>query len=91
MVCYDIRDPKRLRYVYKIMKGFGTAMQYSVFRCNLSPRKLQTLFSRIEDVIDKEEDRVMVVDLGPSDGTWVNRFTFMGVTLPIVEEQVYIF
>ena len=91
MICYDIADPKRLRYVYKIMKGYGSPMQYSVFRCNLSPRKFQTLLSMIEDVIDKEEDKVMIVDLGPSDGTWINRFTFMGITKPMVEEQVYIF
>ena len=26
LVCYDIRDPKRLRRVHKIMKGFGESL-----------------------------------------------------------------
>ncbi|EMN95623.1 CRISPR-associated endoribonuclease Cas2-like protein, partial [Leptospira interrogans serovar Medanensis str. UT053] len=32
LVSYDIREPKRLRRVAKIMEGFGERIQYSVFR-----------------------------------------------------------
>ena len=34
-VTYDICDPKRLRRVYKTMKGFGAHLQLSVFQCEL--------------------------------------------------------
>ena len=27
LVCYDIRDPKRLRRVHKTMKGYGESWQ----------------------------------------------------------------
>ena len=37
LVTYDIRDDRRLRAVFKVMSGFGQHVQYSVFRCELSP------------------------------------------------------
>ena len=36
LVCYDIRDPKRLRRVNKVIKGYGESWQYSVFFCVLA-------------------------------------------------------
>jgi CRISPR-associated protein Cas2 len=35
LVCYDIRDPKRLRRTHKLVKAYGEAWQYSVFYCTL--------------------------------------------------------
>ncbi|MDD4792699.1 MAG: CRISPR-associated endonuclease Cas2, partial [Firmicutes bacterium] len=37
IVCYDISDPKRLRKMYRTMRGFGDPLQKSVFTCDLSP------------------------------------------------------
>jgi CRISPR-associated endonuclease Cas2 len=31
LVCYDVRDPERLRRAAKHMEGYGERMQYSVF------------------------------------------------------------
>lgn len=28
LVCYDIRDPKRLRRTHKLMKAYGEPLQY---------------------------------------------------------------
>ena len=43
LICYDVADAKRLRRTYKKMKGFGTPVQYSIFRCELSPVERQKL------------------------------------------------
>ena len=43
LVCYDVRDPKRLRKAAKHMEGYGERMQYSVFRCWLNPREYGTI------------------------------------------------
>jgi CRISPR-associated protein Cas2 len=43
VVSYDIRDPQRWRAVYKLLRGFGTRLQYSVFRCALSARQFEKL------------------------------------------------
>jgi CRISPR-associated protein Cas2 len=68
LVTYDISDPKRLRRVFRIMRGFGDAVQLSVFRCQLSRRERILLLERLSEVIHHQADQVMVVDLGPSDG-----------------------
>ena len=31
IVAYDIRDPKRLRKVYEVVRDHGDRLQYSVF------------------------------------------------------------
>ena len=34
LVCYDVREPKRLRQTYRTMLGYGDPLQYSVFVSN---------------------------------------------------------
>ena len=43
LVSYDISDDKRLRQVFKIMRGYGDHLQYSVFECQLTPMDLVKL------------------------------------------------
>lgn len=66
VVAYDISAPGRLYKVYKIMRGFGDHMQFSVFRCVLSERQLATLRAKLEQVIVPSEDQVLFVPLGPA-------------------------
>ena len=62
LVCYDIRDPKRYRKLYKVMRGTGRAVQYSIFRCRLDDRELEQLRWRLAAILDPV-DRLLVVDL----------------------------
>ena len=66
LVSYDVCEAKRLRKTYKKLCGFGNALQYSVFRCELSPLQLHTLKEQLWEILNLEEDRVMLVDLGPA-------------------------
>jgi len=66
LLCYDVADDKRLRRTHKKMCGFGTPMQYSVFRCELSPTEKQLLKEALWEILNWEHDRVMLVDLGPA-------------------------
>ena len=68
LVCYDICDDRRLRKVYKTMRGAGDHIQYSVFRCELSRKERVELIARLERLIDHAEDQVLIVDLGPAEG-----------------------
>ncbi|EKO52619.1 CRISPR-associated endonuclease Cas2 [Leptospira kirschneri] len=56
LVTYDIREPKRLRQVAKIMEGFGERIQYSVFRIYSTDRELEKLRWKLAKVIEKEDD-----------------------------------
>ena len=66
LVCYDVADDKRLRKTYKKMRGFGDPMQYSVFRCELSPTEKQVMEEALWDILNWDQDRVMLIDLGPT-------------------------
>ena len=68
IVSYDISDPKRLRHVFRTMKGFGDALQYSVFQCDLSPSQRILLIEALTPIINHNEDQVLLIDLGPSEG-----------------------
>ncbi len=68
LVAYDICDGKRLRRVYKAMRGYGDHLQFSVFRCELSDRERAEMLSELGGLIAHDEDQVLVIDIGPADG-----------------------
>ena len=67
MVAYDIGDPKRWRRVFKIMNGYGRWLQLSVFQCRLTARRRAELAAALEAVIKREEDHVVLIDVGPAE------------------------
>jgi CRISPR-associated protein Cas2 len=68
VVAYDISDRKRLRKIYRLMKGYGEHVQLSVFRCELTHRALVELRARLGEIIHFDEDQVLFVDVGPEEG-----------------------
>jgi len=68
VVCYDIREPTRLRRVYSLMRGYGDHLQHSVFRCTLNGTLLARLEGRLRDIIHEKEDQVLFVPLGRVEG-----------------------
>lgn len=68
IVSYDISDPKRLRLVFRTMRGYGDHLQLSVFRCELNHRELVELRTKLDATIKHDEDQVLFVDVGPADG-----------------------
>ncbi len=64
LVSYDICDPKRLRRVAKVLEGFGTRLQYSVFECPLDGMRLAQLKAALAPEMNHEQDQVLFVSLG---------------------------
>ncbi|WP_017324518.1 CRISPR-associated endonuclease Cas2 [Synechococcus sp. PCC 7336] len=62
LVCYDIRDPKRWRKVFKLLKGYGESLQLSIFRCRLNLRERERLRWELEEIM-AAEDSLLVVGL----------------------------
>jgi CRISPR-associated protein Cas2 len=69
IVSYDVGDDKRLRHVAKIMEAYGRRVQFSVFRCELTPRKRLSLEAQLSEEIHHREDQVLFIDLGPVPGS----------------------
>ncbi|MCK6685985.1 MAG: CRISPR-associated endonuclease Cas2 [Thermoanaerobaculia bacterium] len=78
IVTYDVCDPKRLRRVFKVMKGAGDHLQLSVFRCDLSDRQLEELKERLGREIHAGKDQVLFVEVGPSGGGLAERIWTLG-------------
>lgn len=68
IVAYDISNPKRLRKVFRTLRGYGDHLQLSVFRCDLTASQRIQLVAKLQKTIDHTEDQVMFVDLGSSEG-----------------------
>lgn len=82
LVCYDIRNPKRLRRVHKILKGYGEAWQFSVFFCVLKDIDRVRLQACLEEQMNLKEDQAMILDLGPNEEEARKAATVVGQPLP---------
>lgn len=90
LVCYDIADPKRLRAVYKTMRGFGDHMQFSVFRCTLSPTQIAKMRAALDRIIQHDDDQVLIVPLGEPEAAEA-RMETLGQPLIHTERIVRVF
>ncbi len=82
LVCYDIRDPKRLRRVHKVLKGYGEAWQFSVFFCVLKDINRVRLQTDLEEQMNQKEDQAVILDLGPDEKEAREAATVIGQPLP---------
>jgi CRISPR-associated protein Cas2 len=64
LLCYDIRDPRRLQRVYRRARRCGLPLQYSVFYLETTRARLNQLLEQIAAVIDASEDDVRVYNIG---------------------------
>ncbi|HMV68457.1 MAG TPA: CRISPR-associated endonuclease Cas2 [Myxococcota bacterium] len=91
IVCYDICQQDRLRRVYKVMRSWGDPIQYSVFRCLLSPVQLARLQGALQEVIHGQEDQVVFIPLGAPDGPMEKKVLTLGAPLLYPERVAKVF
>jgi CRISPR-associated protein Cas2 len=89
-VAYDVSDPKRLRDVFKKMRGFGDPVQYSVFQCDLSPVEKIMMMSAIGEIINHSVDQILIVDIGPAEGRGDRCIEVMGCPKPPRERHAVV-
>lgn len=78
IVCYDIREAKRLRKTHQTMLGYGDPLQYSVFVCDLSRSERLLLEDALRRVVQLPDDYVHLIDLGPASGVASKRIRTLG-------------
>lgn len=66
LICYDIRDEKRLTKVHKYLKGYCLKLQYSVFYGFLSWQELCEVKEKLTELINEREDDIRIYPL-PSE------------------------
>lgn len=58
VIAYDIPDDRRRTKVHKVLCGFGTWTQYSLFECFLSKKELVLLKSKLAKHIQDTQDSI---------------------------------
>lgn len=86
IVVYDIRDAKRWRRVFSLMKGYGEWVQLSVFQCRLSRRRQADLIATLDELILDAHDHVVMVDLGAAENVRP-RVVSLGKTFTPIERE----
>lgn len=76
IVSYDIVEDRRRTKVMKLLKGYGTRVQYSVFECDLNAQQLKKLQAGIHTLIDTNTDSVRFYLL---DAIAVQRISIIGI------------
>jgi CRISPR-associated protein Cas2 len=85
LVTYDICEPRRLRKVFKTMQGFGEHLQLSVFQCDLTAIDRIDMQAALEAIIDRDQDKVLMIDLGPTDPFPVKSIQTLGQQTKMVK------
>ena len=63
IAAYDISCNKRLRKALYVLRGYASGGQKSVFECFLTPTEKRQLLDEVEEVIDPDEDRFIILKL----------------------------
>jgi len=90
LLCYDIRDPKRLRRTHRVAKAYGEPWQFSVFHCVLSDIDRVRLERDLLEVVNLRVDQVLIIDLGRPGEVTYDRVTTLGPALPEPEPRVVV-
>lgn len=86
VVSYDIVDDKRRTKVFKLLKGYGTHVQFSVFECELNSVQLARLKIELLDLVDPHLDSVRLYQL---DVKAVRRIQVLGIGRVTVDPLFY--
>lgn len=60
LVCYDIRNERRLRRIHRCMRAWGMPLQYSVFYCRLVPQARRRMENRLRQLMDQRTDDIRI-------------------------------
>lgn len=79
IVSYDVKNDKRLRQILKTMRGYGNHVQYSVFLCRLSEKEKILMLTHLMEILKKDEDSLMIINIGTSGNSAERRIEYVGV------------
>lgn len=85
IAAYDVRHPRRLARMLRILKDYSTGGQKSLFECFLRPADRKELVERVSKELNVEEDSFLLLRLDPRTKPKV-----MGVAQPPVWPEFFV-
>ena len=89
-VCYDIRNQRRWRQVFRKMCGYGEWVQLSVFQCRLSRVRLAELIASLDEMILHGSDHVIILDVGRAENVKPRIISLGRAVQPLTREPVIV-
>ena len=86
VVAYDIPNDRRRTKVHKILKGFGTWTEFSLFECFLTKKEYIQMKNKLEKLLNDQEDRVRIYMICD---TCLAKIETVGIAEP-VEQTMYL-
>ena len=65
IAAYDVSSSSRLRAALHVLKDYASGRQKSVFECFLTSAERRELLERMQDLLDPDQDRFVLVRLAP--------------------------
>ena len=85
LIAYDIASPKRWRHVCDTCEDYGVRVQYSLFECWLDDDAFQSMWLKLQAVVDAHEDRLVAYTL---DLSAARRRQTVGDTMRCTEKVI---
>jgi CRISPR-associated protein Cas2 len=67
LISYDVANDKRRTRIFETLRDYGDHTQFSVFLCELDEADLAALRGLLEPLVHRDQDQVLLVDLGPAE------------------------
>lgn len=71
VVCYDIKDPKRLKKVHRLISKELLQIQYSIYYGTLFLQDMDALIAKLERIIDSHHDDVKVYQIQSLESAFI--------------------
>ena len=84
IAAYDVASPTRLRQALKVLKGYSSGGQKSVFECFLTEAEKEALLIEVEAVLELAEDRFLLLPLRQNSGVHT-----LGIAVKPRDEHFY--
>lgn len=88
ILCYDVRDDRRLRRTAKVAERWGNRIQYSVFVCDLTGVERAQLEAELRSVVNLRVDMTFMIDIGPPGRSSERRFHWVTPRIPFPDPSV---
>lgn len=90
IISYDISEPRRWRKIFKLLHGYGEWLQFSVFQCRLSRKRLIQMEALLREFLNQHEDHLLILDLGPADSIKPHVRSIGKPFVPVTREGVIV-
>ena len=71
--------------VFKTMRDYGDHLQYSIFECQFTSVDLAKCRHVLSEIIKHNEDQVLFVDLGPTEGRGERVISALGLPYTMLD------